>query len=152
MLRRLVEQGPEGIGGWFARWWARRLQLGISVLVVLALGGIAWALSDSAKVGGWFALLFTIALVVLLVLAAVALWTLRFLLNRVRLRLPSFAAAWAGESLSAGEPVGGGAGGAGHGRDADSGGLPDAGGAVARSARDGFAQAAECFSGRCDDG
>ncbi len=89
VLRRLVESGPEGIGGWFAKWWARRLQLGLSVLVVLALGGIAWALSDSAKVGGWFALLFFIALVVLLVLAAVALWTLRFALNRVRLRLPS---------------------------------------------------------------
>jgi putative ABC transport system permease protein len=89
VLRRLVEQGPEGIGGWLARWWARRLQLGISVVVVLALGAIAWALSDSAKVGGWFALLFFIALVVLLVLAAVALRTLRFVLNRVRLRLPS---------------------------------------------------------------
>ena len=58
--------------------------------MVAALGGIAWALSDSAKVGTWFAVLFTIALVVLLALAAVALWTLRFLLNRVRLRLPSF--------------------------------------------------------------
>src|ERR1035441_2665996 len=90
VLRRLVEQGPEGIGAWFASWWGRRLQLGISVVVVLALGGIAWALSDSAKVGTWFAVLFAIALVVLLVLAAVALWTLRFLLNRVRLRLPSF--------------------------------------------------------------
>jgi putative ABC transport system permease protein len=90
VLRRLVEQGPEGIGGWLAGWWARRLQLGLSALVVLALGGIAWALSDSPKVGGWFALLFTIALSVLLVLAAVALWTLRFLLDRVRLRLPSF--------------------------------------------------------------
>jgi len=89
VLRRLVEPGPEGIAGWFARWWARRLQLGISVLVVLALGGIAWALSDSAKVGTWFAVLFAIALVVLLVLAAVALRTLRFALNRVRLRLPS---------------------------------------------------------------
>ena len=89
VLRRLVEQGPEGIGGWIARWWARRLQLGISVVVVLALGGIAWALSDSAKVGTWFAVLFTIALVVLLVLAWVSLRTLRFLLNRVRLRLPS---------------------------------------------------------------
>ena len=89
VLRRLVEQGPEGIGGWIARWWARRLQLGISVGVVLALGGIAWALSDSAKVGTWFAVLFTIALVVLLVLAWVSLRTLRFLLNRVRLRLPS---------------------------------------------------------------
>jgi putative ABC transport system permease protein len=41
-------------------------------------------------VGGWFAALFTLALVVLLLLAAVALRTLRFLLNRVRLRLPSF--------------------------------------------------------------
>jgi putative ABC transport system permease protein len=89
VLRRLVEPGPEGFGGWIARWWARRLQLAISVIVILALGGIAWALSDSAKVGAWFALLFTIALVVLLVLAAVALRTLRFLLNRVRLRLPS---------------------------------------------------------------
>ncbi len=89
VLRRLVEPGPEGIGGWFARWWARRLQLGISVVVVLALGGIAWALSDSAKVGTWFAVLFAIALVVLLVLAWVALRTLHFLLNRVRLRLPS---------------------------------------------------------------
>jgi len=90
VLRRLVEQGPDGIRGWFARWWARRLQLGISAMVIAALGGIAWALSDSVKVGGWFALIFMIALVVLLVLAAVALRTLRFLLNRVRLRLPSF--------------------------------------------------------------
>jgi len=90
VLRRLVEQGPEGIGGWFARWWARRLQLGIAAVVVAALGAIAWALSDSAKIGTWFAVLFTAALVVLLVMAAVALWGLRFLLNRVRLQLPSF--------------------------------------------------------------
>jgi putative ABC transport system permease protein len=90
VLRRLVEQGPQGVGGWFARWWARRLQLGISVVVIAALGGIAWALSDSVKVGGWFALIFTIALIVLLLLAFVALRVLRFLLNRVRLRLPSF--------------------------------------------------------------
>jgi len=89
VLRRLVEPGPEGFRGWIASWWARRLQLAISVVVILALGGIAWALSDSAKVGTWFAVLFTVALVVLLVLAAVALRTLRFLLNRVRLRLPS---------------------------------------------------------------
>jgi putative ABC transport system permease protein len=90
VLRRLVEQGPEGIGGRFAQWWARRLQLGISVVVIAALGGIAWALSESVTVGGWFALLFTIALVVLLALAAAALRALRFFLNRVRLRLPSF--------------------------------------------------------------
>ncbi len=89
VLRRLVEQGPEGLRGWFASWWARRLQLGISVVVVAALAGIAWALSDSSKVGTWFAVLFALALIVLLVLAAIALWTLRFVLNRVRLRLPS---------------------------------------------------------------
>jgi len=90
VLRRLVEPGPEGIGGWFSRWWARRLQLGISVLVIAALAGIAWALSDSIKVGGWFAFLFTVALLVLLALAAVLLWVIRLLLGMVRLRLPSF--------------------------------------------------------------
>jgi putative ABC transport system permease protein len=90
VLRRLVEPGPEGIGGWFARWWARRLQIGIAALVIAALGGIAWALSDSAKVGKWFAFLFTAALLVLLAMAAAALRVLRWLLNRVRLRLPSF--------------------------------------------------------------
>lgn len=89
VLRRLVEQGPTGIEGWLAKWWARRLQIGISLVVVLALGGIAWALSDSVKVGGWFASLFLVALVVLLMLAAAALSTLRLVLNRIRLRLPS---------------------------------------------------------------
>src|SRR5262249_25104460 len=89
VLRRLVEQGPTTAREWFSRWWARRLQLGIALLVIVALGAIAWALSDSVKVGGGFALLFSIALLVLLLLAAVALRTLRFILNRVRLHLPS---------------------------------------------------------------
>ena len=89
VLRRLVEQAPGGFQAWLMRWWARRLQLGIAALVVVALGGIAWALSDSVKVGGWFALFFTVALIVLLILAAVVLRILRFLLNRVRLHLPS---------------------------------------------------------------
>jgi putative ABC transport system permease protein len=90
VLRRLVEAGPEGFGGWLARWWARRLQLGLAALVVLALGGIAWTLSDSYEVAWRFALYSTLALSVLLALAAVTLWALRLLLNRVRLRLPSF--------------------------------------------------------------
>ncbi len=89
VLRRLVEQSPTSIGGWFARWWTRRLQLGIAAAVVAALGGIAWALTDSPKVGAWFAVLFTLALVVLLALATVALRALRFFLNRTRLHLPS---------------------------------------------------------------
>ena len=89
VLRRLVEPGPEGIRGWLAKWWARRLQLTIAVIVVALLGAIAWALSDSAKVGSAFAGIFTVALIVLLALAALALWTLRFMLDRVRLRIPS---------------------------------------------------------------
>jgi putative ABC transport system permease protein len=90
VLRRLVESGPEGVGGWFARLWARRLQLAICFVVLMALAGIAWALSDSRAVGTWFAIGLAGALVVLLALAAVTLRVLRFLLNRVRLRLPSF--------------------------------------------------------------
>ncbi len=89
VLRRMVEPAPEGIGKWFARMWARRLQLGLAAVVVLALGGIAWALSDSAMIGTSFAVGLTAALFVLLVLAWVTLRTVRAVLNRVRLRLPS---------------------------------------------------------------
>jgi putative ABC transport system permease protein len=90
VLRRMVEQGPSGIAAWFARWWTRRLQIGVAVAVIAGLAGIAWALSDSPKVGAWFAFLFTVTLLVLLILAAVTLIALRFLLNRTRLHLPSF--------------------------------------------------------------
>jgi putative ABC transport system permease protein len=89
VLRRMVEPGPEGLRGWLQRWWARRLQLGLAALVVLALGGIAWVLSDSPVVGGSFAFFFTAALAVLLAMAAVLLWVLRVVLDRIRLRLPS---------------------------------------------------------------
>jgi putative ABC transport system permease protein len=89
VLRRLVESGPEGIQSWFAKWWARRLQLSIAAAVIALLGAIAWALSDSAKIGSAFAGMFTAALIVLLVLAAFALWAVRFVLDRVRLRIPS---------------------------------------------------------------
>jgi putative ABC transport system permease protein len=89
VLRRLVESGPEGIGGFFARLRDRWLQILLSVVVLGCLGGIAWALSDSATVGKWFAIGLAAALAVLLALAAGALRTLRFVLNRVRLHLPS---------------------------------------------------------------
>jgi putative ABC transport system permease protein len=89
VLRRLVEQGAPGFPGWIARWWARRLQVVIAVAVIAGLAGIAWALSDSPKVGAWFAVLFTVTLVVLLILAGITLVSLRFLLNRTRLHLPS---------------------------------------------------------------
>jgi putative ABC transport system permease protein len=90
VLRRLVEQGTgNSFGAFVDRWWERRLQLGISVFVVLALGGIAWALTESAVVGTIFGLSLAAVLVVLLALSAVSLLVLRFLLNRTRLRLPS---------------------------------------------------------------
>jgi len=89
VLRRLVEPGPTTVKEWLARWWARRIQIGIGVLVILALGGIAWALSDKVRWGGAFAGLLAAALLVLLLLAALALWTLRFVLNRIRLHIPS---------------------------------------------------------------
>jgi putative ABC transport system permease protein len=90
VLRRLVEVGPQGIGARLALWWARRLQISIAAVLIVALGAIGWALSDSRDVGMWFAISFTAALAVLLALAALALWALRLLLNGVRLRLPSF--------------------------------------------------------------
>ena len=90
VFRRLVEQAPgTSVGSFLKRWWARRLQLGISVFVVLALGGIAWALTDSATVGTIFGLSLAAVLIVLLALSAVALLLLRLLLNRTRLSLPS---------------------------------------------------------------
>ena len=73
VLRRLVEQAPAGFARLARTLVGAAIAIGHFGLVVVALGAIAWALSDSAKVGGWFALLFTIALIVLLVLAAVAL-------------------------------------------------------------------------------
>jgi putative ABC transport system permease protein len=89
VLRRLVEAGPEGVKGWIQRWASRWLQLLIAALVVAALGGIAWGLTDSPKVGSSFAVFFTITLAVLLVLAALLLWALRLALHFTRLRLPS---------------------------------------------------------------
>ena len=89
VLRRLVEQTTGGLRGRLARWWERRLQLGIAIAVVAALGGIAWGLTDSPKVGGWFALIFTCALVALLLLAWISLRATHAILDRVRLRLPS---------------------------------------------------------------
>src|SRR6185437_11401233 len=89
VLRRLVESGPEGIGGFFARMGARWLQIVLGLGVLIALFGIAWALSDSALVGKWLAAGLAATLAVLLVLAWIALRFLRFALNRVRLHLPS---------------------------------------------------------------
>jgi putative ABC transport system permease protein len=90
VLRRLVETDAEGVRGLLARLWSRRLQIVLSLVVLAALGGIAWALSDSPAIGTRFAIGLAAALAVLLALAAVTLRVVRFLLNRVRLHLASF--------------------------------------------------------------
>lgn len=89
VLRRFVEHNAVDLRGRLVRWWDRRLQLGMSIAIVAALGGIAWGLTDSPRVGGWFALTFTCALIVLLLLAWIALRSIHSLLDRLRLRLPS---------------------------------------------------------------
>jgi putative ABC transport system permease protein len=89
VLRRLVEQGSNSIGAFIERWANRWLQLVLSAAVVVALGAIAWGLTDSAMVGGVFAGVFSATLLSLLLLSAVTLFVLRLLLKRVRLRLPS---------------------------------------------------------------
>lgn len=89
VLRRLVEQGGNSVGAFIERWAARWLQLVTATVVVLALGAIAWGLTDSAMVGWVFAGVFSATLVSLLLLSAVTLLALRLLLERVRLRLPS---------------------------------------------------------------
>jgi putative ABC transport system permease protein len=89
VLRRLVEQGPGGVHGFFERWLKRWPQVLLSVALLIPLIGIAWALSDSAAVGVRFGLAFAAALVVLLILAAVLLFVLRVLLDGVRLQIPS---------------------------------------------------------------
>ncbi|HUB53277.1 MAG TPA: FtsX-like permease family protein [Terracidiphilus sp.] len=88
VLRRMVEQGAGGFRGFRDRWLRRWPQLLLAVLLVLPLIGIAWALSDSAVVGVSFGVAFSVALVVLLALAAVTLLGLRLFLTFTRLRLP----------------------------------------------------------------
>jgi putative ABC transport system permease protein len=89
VLRRMVEQGSTSFRERMRRLAGRWLQMLLSLATIAALGGIAWALSDSVEVAWRFAAAFAVTVVVLLVLAWVALHVLRFTLNRVRLRLPS---------------------------------------------------------------
>jgi putative ABC transport system permease protein len=89
VLRRLVDHGPGGVQGFFDRSLRRWPQLLLSAGLILPLIGIAWALSDSAAVGVRFGVAFAAALTVLLFLAAVMLFTLRWILDRTRLHLPS---------------------------------------------------------------
>ncbi len=91
VLRRVVEEAEwRGFADLLRRWGQRKLQMAAAVVILVALTGIAAALSDSAKVGVWFGVALAAILIVLLALSAGFLRLLRWLLGLVRLRLPQF--------------------------------------------------------------
>ena len=124
--------GPAGLRAWFARWWARRLQLGSRALVVVALGGNCVGAVGFGQSRRLVRAAVRHCAAGLLILAAVAL---RVTALRAESRPAAAAlvpAAWTGQSLSARQSIGRRAGLAGHGRDADSRRLSDAGLVAAR--------------------
>ena len=91
ILRRAVEPESEG-GGWrggLARLLRRPAQLGAAAVILAGVGLIATVLSDSARVGRYFALGLVGVLLVLMLASAGLLAGLRRVLARARLSLPS---------------------------------------------------------------
>ncbi len=90
VLRRLVESGDPDMP---TKWWARLRTSPAQVIsvtaIVLALAGIATALSNSWKGGLWFAGSLASSLAILLGLSWLLLRALRWALARTRLALPS---------------------------------------------------------------
>jgi len=90
VLRRAVEDGNgEGRGPFWSRVRENKVQLIASVMIVLGLGGIAAALTDSWQVGGWFGAALCALLLFTLGLSALTLRVLRAFLSKTRLHLPS---------------------------------------------------------------
>jgi putative ABC transport system permease protein len=90
VLRRMVESGPAVTAR--SIWSSLRTnpaQIISVTVIVLALAGIAAALSNSWKGGLWFAAALVVSLAILLGLAALLLRVLRLVLARTRLSLPS---------------------------------------------------------------
>jgi putative ABC transport system permease protein len=90
VLRRTVEDGGgEGPTSFWHKVRENKVQLIASVLIVLGLGGIAAALTDSLQVGAWFGAALCALLLFTLGLSALALRGLRAFLSKTRLHLPS---------------------------------------------------------------
>jgi putative ABC transport system permease protein len=87
VLRRMVDSGNGA--GWVTWLKEHKVQLASIVVILAGLGGIAAALADSMLVGKWFAVCLAGLLVFILGLSAVTLRTLRAILSRTRLHLPS---------------------------------------------------------------
>ncbi len=88
VLRRMVEE-PSGPQNWWTRLRQSKTQWIIAIVILVGLGAIAAALSDSAVVGRWFAGALCALLVVILGMAALTLRVLRAFLSRTRLHLQS---------------------------------------------------------------
>jgi putative ABC transport system permease protein len=89
VLRRMVEGGPVTARSLWSRLRSSPVQIVAITVIVLALAGIAAALSNSWKGGAWFAGALAVSLLILLGLAALLLKILRVVLARTRLALPS---------------------------------------------------------------
>jgi putative ABC transport system permease protein len=88
VLRRMVED-PSGQPSWWVRLRNNKAQWIIAIVILLGLGAIAAALSDSVVVGRWFAAALCALLVVILAMAALTLRVLRAFLSRTRMHLQS---------------------------------------------------------------
>ncbi len=90
VLRRAVEDGNgEGPTSFVKKLSENKVQCIASVLIVLGLGGIAAALTDSLQVGAWFGAALCALLLFTLGLSALTLRGLRAFLSKTRLYLPS---------------------------------------------------------------
>lgn len=88
VLRRMVEE-PSVQRSWWVRLRQSKAQWIIAIVILLGLGAIAAALSDSVVVGRWFATALCALLAVILAVAALTLRVLRAFLARTRMHLQS---------------------------------------------------------------
>jgi putative ABC transport system permease protein len=88
VLRRMVEE-PSAQRSWWTRLRQSKAQWIIALVILLGLGAIAAALSDSVVVGRWFATALCGLLAVILAVAALTLRVLRAFLARTRMHLQS---------------------------------------------------------------
>jgi putative ABC transport system permease protein len=88
VLRRMVEE-PSAQRSWWTRLRESKAQWIIALVILLGLGAIAAALSDSVVVGRWFAGALCALLAVILGVAALTLRVLRAFLARTRMHLQS---------------------------------------------------------------
>jgi putative ABC transport system permease protein len=88
VLRRMVEE-PSTQRSWWTRLRQSKAQWIIAIVILLGLGAIAAALSDSVVVGRWFAGALCALLIVILGMSALTLRVLRAFLARTRMHLQS---------------------------------------------------------------